>query len=78
MSRKQLPLPTHSGLAFNKLRDYLAYAFIFMSLVVFITLWTITYSIRRDCQRPYDRHFRILGYWAEVRIGSGKDECREP
>lgn len=76
--RNDLPLPSHRGLAFNKLRDYLAYAFIIILLIFFIAFWSIRYAISRDCSKPYDRHLKIGKHWVIVRAGSTANGCSQP
>ena len=72
---KNKPLPSHSWLFFNKLTNYFAVAFLLLAFVIFLVLWTISYTIRRDCYNPYDRSFEIGNYWIGVKAGSLKDGC---
>jgi hypothetical protein len=70
--------PTHGWLIGNRIIRKLAWAFIIVVLVV--VLWTsmVTYAIRRDCQQPYTRDFRLFGYWLHVEAGSTKLNCPQP
>jgi len=75
MPRRANPLPSHSFLLINRATNWLAGIFLFVLLVVFIAVWTVTYTIRRDCQHPYNRNIKVFGYWLQVDAGSTKKEC---
>lgn len=69
---------THTALLLNKITNYLAVAFVIVLLVVFVSVYTIRYSIRRDCNDPYRRDIKLFGYWLHVESGSTKDGCVQP
>lgn len=75
--QSNLPLPSHSGLFFNRFRDILAVIFLFLILISIIVVSTITYAIRRDCSRPYDRRLGFGNYWVIIRAGSTKGGCND-
>lgn len=75
MPRHSTNNPTHTWLAMNKLMRYLAWAFIVVFTISFIAIWTVTYSIRRDCVDYYDRNLNLGQYWVTVQIGSTKPGC---
>lgn len=68
-------LPSHSWLFFNRARDYLAWLFVGLVLFSFIVIWTITYTIRRDCTDVYNRRLSLGNYWLQVNAGSNKEGC---
>jgi len=67
--------PTHGWLIGNRLIRKLAWAFIVLVLLVSFWVAMVTYSIRRDCYQPYDRSFKLFGYWVHLSAGSTKQEC---
>jgi hypothetical protein len=68
-------LPSHGMVISNKIMRVLAWAFLAVALCLFITFYTITYSIKRDCMNPYTRDIKVFGYWWHVEAGSTKDGC---
>lgn len=75
MSRRDSALPKHSWLFFNRLRDYMAYAFIVLFIISFVAVYTIRYSLKKDCSDIYKRDVKIFSYWIHVESGSLKDGC---
>lgn len=73
--RKQATAPTHGWLISNRILRFFAWCFLIIFAVVFIAVWTITYTIRRDCSRPYNRDIKVAGYWLHVDAGSTAAEC---
>ena len=67
--------PTHGWLITNKLLRLLAGAFIISSVIIFIFVWTIRYSIDRDCSNPYERDVQISHYWISIKAGSTQEGC---
>jgi hypothetical protein len=67
--------PTHSWVITSRINKWLAAIFLFCLLIVFITIWTLTYTIRRDCTDVYRRDFEVAGYWLHVDAGSTRPEC---
>lgn len=67
--------PTHGWVVGNRLLRWLATAFIIFSLIVFVLLFAITYTIRRDCTNPYRRDLKIVGYWVHIQAGSNSPSC---
>jgi hypothetical protein len=78
MSRAGGNLPSHRWLVGQDIMRTFAWLFIISSLVTFITLWSIAYSIRRDCRSPYRRNMKLFGYWIHIDAGSTKDGCIKP
>lgn len=69
------PLPSHRFLIMNNVTNWLAGIFLFLVLVMFIAVWTVTYTIRRDCQHPYHRELKLFSYWVNIQSGSTQKEC---
>lgn len=67
--------PTHGWLIGNNVMRWLASLFILVLLILFIIVWTVTYTIRRDCQHPYHRDLKLAGYWLHIQAGSTKHDC---
>jgi hypothetical protein len=57
---------------------WLALAFVLSVLIIFIAMWTVRYSINRDCQNPYQRNIKVFGYWIRIGAGSTKTGCTQP
>jgi hypothetical protein len=74
MSRRDAA-PTHGWVISSKINKWLALAFIISLLVVFVTIWTVAYSIRRDCTDVYKRDLKAGKYWLHIESGSTKLEC---
>jgi hypothetical protein len=53
----------------------MAWAFLIVFIVAFIAAWTITYSIRRNCNDWYKRDLGIFSYWVHIEIGSNQKGC---
>ncbi len=59
----------------SKLLTYAAWAFIILSFIYIMHLWTVTYTLRQDCNNVYSRDIKLFGYWQHIEIGSTKDGC---
>lgn len=70
--------PTHGWLISNRFLRWCAWAFLALVLVTFIAVYTITYTLRRDCTDVYDRTLKFPGYWLHIEAGSTKSECPQP
>jgi hypothetical protein len=66
---------THGLVISQKIIRCLAYAFVLLALCLFITYYTITYSIKRDCMNPYSRDIKAFGFWWRIEAGSTKEGC---
>lgn len=71
-------MPSHSGLFFNRLRDYLAWLFLANLFVMSILLFGIKMTVDHDCQDIYTRQFKALGYWLIFEAGSTRPDCPQP
>lgn len=67
--------PTHGWLISSRINKWLALGFIVLMLAAFIAVFTITYSIRRDCRNYYKRNIKLAGYWLHITAGSTTDGC---
>lgn len=70
--------PSHTWLAGNRVMRGLAYAFIFSVLLVGISVWTVRYSVERDCQNYYKRDILVFSSWVHIESGSTKKDCPNP
>jgi hypothetical protein len=52
--------------------------FLLVLFVVFMVLVSVTYGIRRDCNKPYDRDLKLFGYWVHIDAGRTKSGCAQP
>lgn len=70
--------PTHGWIISSQLNKWLALILVVLLLIMFITAWTITYTIRRDCSNYYHRDMKVAGYWVHIQAGSTAKECPQP
>jgi hypothetical protein len=69
--------PTHGWVISSRITKYLAIAFLVITFIVFVTVWTITWGIRRDCSDVYKRDLKVGGYWLYIQAGSNDTGCPE-
>ncbi len=74
MSRRN-SAPTHGWIISSQINKYLAALFVLSLLVWFIAIWTVRYSLDKDCSDLYDRRINVFGYWIVIQAGSTKDRC---
>lgn len=74
MSKKDAA-PTIGWVISSKITRWLAWCFVLSLLVIFISLWTVRYSINRDCRDYYTRDINVFGYWITIQAGSSKTGC---
>lgn len=77
MSRRN-SAPTHGWVISSTINKWLALAFMLSLLFWGIAIWTITYTLRRDCSDVYDRDIKVAGYWLHVEAGSTAPDCPGP
>lgn len=74
MSRRN-SAPTHSWVISSTINKWLALAFIVSILFWGIAIWTVTYTLRRECNDVYKRDIKTFGYWLHIEAGSTDMEC---
>lgn len=67
--------PTYSWVFGSKLTKWLASIFILLLLASFIAVWTIRYSLARDCHDVYERKLSTPGHWIVIMAGSKEPGC---
>lgn len=70
--------PTIGWVVSSQINKYLALIFMISLLIWGIAIWTVTYTLRRDCTDVYKRDVEAFGYWLRVEAGSTKKECPRP
>jgi len=67
--------PTHGWVISSQINKWLAFILIVSLLLWGVTIWTIAYTIRRDCQDVYKRDIKVSNYWLHIEAGSTKLGC---
>jgi hypothetical protein len=67
--------PTFGWVLGSKITKWLSMLFVFTAFIVFLAVWTVTYTVRRDCSDVYTRNVGAFGYWLHVQAGSTKAGC---
>lgn len=67
--------PTYGWVLGSKITKWLSWLFIAVLFVAFVSVWTVTYTVRRNCSDVYTRNMKVAGYWLHIQAGSTKDGC---
>ncbi len=74
MSKKNAA-PTIPWVLTSQVYKWVTVIFFVVVFIVFVSIWTVTWGIRRDCEDVYKRNVETAGYWIHLTAGSTKPNC---